>query len=351
MKELDRMATRAVIAASLSSMSSDAMRTLLAGDGAQRVGLGGSTRVIEIAGSSVFVKLLTLTDRELDAGPDDTRNLFGLPPWYQYGVGEGSTGFSAWREIAAHELASEWVVTGAHSAFPLLYHWRVLHPVPQIGPGENDIRRAVQFWEGAPRIEVRLRALAASNAVAAVFLEYVPFTLRGWLDHQLTATGQDVALVVATVERELLGAAEHMRAAGVVHFDAHLDNVLTTGEHLVVSDFGLATGHGFQLDDAEQQFLEHHADHDIAYCAAELTNAILRRVMTFPSAKVRNDWIRQCAQTGATDGVVDPLAATVRRHAATTALVNDFYFQLHNGHFQAQFPATELAAILPKSSR
>jgi hypothetical protein len=225
MKELDRMATRAVIAASLSSMSSDAMRTLLAGDGTRRVGLGGSTQVIEIAGSSVFVKLLTLTDRELDAGPDDTRNLFGLPPWYQYGVGEGSTGFSAWREIAAHELASEWVVTGAHSAFPLLYHWRVLHPVPQIGSGESDIRRVVQSWE-APR--------------------------------------------------------------------------------------------GSKCD-----------------CA--------RSRRPTPS--------QRCFSTGATDGVVDPLAATVRRHAATTALVNDFYFQLHNGHFRAQFPATELAAILPKSSR
>jgi serine/threonine protein kinase len=154
----------------------------------------------------------------------------------------------------------------------------------------------VQFWEVAPGIEVRLRALAASNAVAAVFLEYVPFTLRGWLDYQLTATGQDVALVVAMVERELLGADEHMRAAGVVHFDAHLDNVLTSGEHLVLSDFGVATGHGFQLDDAERQFLEHHADHDIAYCAAELTNTILRGVMTFPSAEVRSAWIRQCAR-------------------------------------------------------
>jgi hypothetical protein len=112
-----------------------------------------------------------------------------------------------------------------------------------------------------------------------------------------------------------------LRAAGVVHFDAHLDNVLTSGEHLVVSDFGVATGHGFQLDDAERQFLEHHADHDIAYCAAELTNAILRRVMTSPSPEVRSAWIRQCAQTGATDGVVDPLAATVRRQAATAALV------------------------------
>lgn len=116
-----------------------------------------------------------------------------------------------------------------------------------------------------------------------MFLEHVPFTLRNWLSpHLIAAGGQKATELVRNVEHELLGAAERMRSEGWVHFDAHLDNVLTTSQHLVMSDFGLASSVSFQLDAAEQQFLKRHADHDVAYCIAELTNAILRSAMSFP---------------------------------------------------------------------
>jgi serine/threonine protein kinase len=347
---LDRLRTRDAVAASLSSMSSSAIYSLLHDGGRQEVSIGGATRVIEVAGSPVFVKMIKLSDREVEAGPADTRNLFGLPPWYQYGVGEGSVGFSAWREIACHEMASEWVVTGKHGAFPVLYHWRIVPGVALFGPAEAEVLRAVEFWADTPEIELRLRALSASTTVVAAFLEYVPSTLRGWLSHQLTGTGQEDE-VVAAVDRQLLSAAEQMRAEGVLHFDAHHDNVLTTGQHLVVSDFGLASSINFDLDDSEQHFLNQHADHDVAYCATELTNAILGSAMTFPNAKARNDWIQQCARTGATDGVPDPFAATVLRLAPTAALINDFYWQLHNANFQTPFPASEVAAALRIANR
>ena len=151
---------------------------------------------------------------------------------------------------------------------------------------------------------------------------------------------------VHRVLNQLLGAAAQMRANGVVHFDAHLDNVLTTGEQLVVSDFGLAAATDFRLDAAERRFLISHTDHDVAYCAAELTNAILRTVMGFPNARARNDWLRRCAKTGAAEGVPSPVAETIRRLAPTATLVNDFYWQLHDGHLQTTFPSTALATAL-----
>jgi hypothetical protein len=145
---------------------------------------------------------------------------------------------------------------------------------------------------------------------------------------------------------QLLGAATQMRARGVVHFDAHLDNVLTTGDQIVVSDFGLAAAAAFQLDDAERRFFTTHADHDVAYCATELTNAALRQVMDFSGARARNDWLRECSQTGAAVGVPSPLAQTIRRLAPTASLINDFYWHLHNGHFQTEFPSTALKTTL-----
>jgi hypothetical protein len=69
--------------------------------------MGGSTHTIDVAGKPVLVKLLRVTDLER-AGPESTRNVFGLPTSDHYGVGEGSTGFSVWREVAAHQSASDW---------------------------------------------------------------------------------------------------------------------------------------------------------------------------------------------------------------------------------------------------
>ena len=342
------MATHDTVVAALSSMSDRAIQRLLEDSGRPwRGSIGGATRSIEVAGVPVFVKTIRVSDRELVAGPGDTRNLFDLPTWYQYGVGEGSTGFSAWREVAAHETVNEWVLTDERGAFPLLYHWRIIPGIVQFGPSEAEIVRAVDFWANSPEVETRLRALSASTTVVAMFLEHVPFTLRNWLSpHLIAAGGQKATELVRNVEHELLGAAERMRSEGWVHFDAHLDNVLTTSQHLVMSDFGLASSVSFQLDAAEQQFLKRHADHDVAYCIAELTNAILRSAMSFPSARARNDWIRRCAKTGETNGVPNALAATILRFASTTTLMNDFYWQLHNGNFQVQYPAAELGAAL-----
>jgi len=342
----DRLARRDAVAAKLSSLSDKGVRSLLDAGTQPRVGIGGMTHSIEVAGSPVFVKAIKLSKLEVDAGPGDTRNLFGLPPWYHYGVGAGSTGFNAWREVATHEMVSDWVIRDNGGAFPLLYHWRIVPNVARRELGEAGINRALKFWADSAQVEMRLRALSASTTVVAVFIEHVPFGLRGWLDSQIATGEGEMAGSVQRVLNQLLGAAAQMRANGVVHFDAHLDNVLTTGEQLVVSDFGLAAATDFRLDAAERRFVTSHTDHDVAYCAAELTNAILRTVMGFPNARARNDWLRRCAKTGTAEGVPSPVAETIRRLAPTATLVNDFYWQLHDGHLQTTFPSTALATAL-----
>lgn len=346
MGEPDRLARRDAVAAKLSSLSDKQIRSLLDAGTNPQVGIGGTTCSIEVAGSPVFVKAIKLSSREADAGPGNTRNLFGLPPWYHYGVGEGSTGFNAWREIATHEMVSDWVIRDNGGAFPLLYHWRIVPNVVRRELAEAEIDRALGFWADSAAVETRLRALSATTTAVVVFIEHVPLVLRGWLDSQLDSGREEMVGSLHSVLDQLLGAATQMRAHGVVHFDAHLDNVLTTGHQLVVSDFGLAAATDFQLDDAERRFLTTHTDHDAAYCAAELTNAVLHKVMHFPDARARNDWLRRCAQTGAADGVPSPFAETIRRLAPTATLINDFYWQLYDGHFQKEFPATALATTL-----
>jgi hypothetical protein len=130
----DRLAHRETVAGRLSSLSDKDIRMLLHSSAQLRFGIGGAARKIEVAGCPVFVKTISLSNREVDAGPGDTRNLFNLPPWYHYGVGEGSTGFNAWREVAAHEMVSDWVASGECPSFPLLYHWRIMPDIPHARP-------------------------------------------------------------------------------------------------------------------------------------------------------------------------------------------------------------------------
>ena len=151
MQEPDRMATHDTVAAALSSMSDQAIHQLLEDRGPWRGSIGGATRSIEVAGFPVFVKTVRVSDRELAAGPGDTRNLFGLPPWYQYGVGKCLTGFSVWREVAAHEMANEWVVTDERAAFPILHHWRIIHGVDQLGASEAEDQACGELLGGLGR--------------------------------------------------------------------------------------------------------------------------------------------------------------------------------------------------------
>jgi len=59
-------------------------------------GIGGKSALISIDDTPVFVKKEPLTDLEqLPQHFMSTKNLFDLPPGYQYGV--GSAGFGAWR--------------------------------------------------------------------------------------------------------------------------------------------------------------------------------------------------------------------------------------------------------------
>jgi len=79
-------------------------------------GIGGKSALLELAGTSVFVKRVPLTDMErLPEHLRSTGNLFGLPTFCQYGI--GGPGFGAWRELAAHTMTPIWVLTGQYQGF------------------------------------------------------------------------------------------------------------------------------------------------------------------------------------------------------------------------------------------
>ncbi|MEU4445623.1 hypothetical protein AB0K14_25715 [Actinosynnema sp. NPDC050801] len=306
-----RLAAHEVVAARLAGLSDRELAERVASATALGTGIGGRSAELDVAGTRVFVKQVPLTDLEL-RNPHSTANLFGLPTWYQYGI--GSAGFGAWRELAVHTMTTRWVVDGEYDGFPLTHHWRVL---PGSAPhGFTDflggIDGAVAHWEGSAAVRGRLEAIGRASASLVLFLEHVPWTLSSWL--------ADHSEAVPRVDRALARGAAFMGARGLVHFDAHFRNVLTDGRRLYFADFGLALGAGFDLSPAERDFLSRHLAYDRYYVASHL----LRHHLP--------------------DDPAPAIAAVADRHARVAAVLDDFHHRLLTESRRTPFPTADLEA-------
>ena len=213
----------------------------------------GGHQAIEVEGHDVFVKRVPVTDHEL-ANDMSTSNVFGLPSFYSYGV--GSAGFGAFRELAAHQTATELVVSGAVRGFPLLHHQRLMPRVEVPPPFPIDASRYVAMWNDDPAIAHYFHARQLASHDLWLFAERIPHVVLDWFPHHLDEAAR---LVV-----QLREAATVLNAAGVVHFDAHFGNALADGAVFYLSDFGLAMSDQFDLTADERAFLDAHRDYDHA---------------------------------------------------------------------------------------
>lgn len=298
-------------------------------------GIGGSTWELTVAGEPVFVKRVALTDVER-RHEGSTADPYGLPPWSHYGV--GSAGGGAWRELAAHRLATEWVRTGQCAHFPLLHHWRVLPGLPRPRP---DRARDIAFWHDHPGVRRRLEALDDATTDLVLFLEHLPHNLAQRLEEHPTDLGP--------AHRDLLAITEFLAAQGIQHFDAHFANILTDGERLYLTDFGLAAFPAFELSPAEAEFLTAHATHDRAYVLTHLVNTIVRKVVTEPDYNARHAFVRECASGRVVPQLRPVEADLLRRYAPVAVVVNEFYVALHGESRKTPYPGEEITRRLAEA--
>jgi len=237
----------------------------------------GSNRIIDLDGTRVFAKAVPLTERE-SLRPGCTENLFQLPAYYNYGV--GSAGFGVFRELATHVKTTGWVVSGSIDTFPVMYHHRIL---PKIGaeplqrPGELD--RYVAYWNDNPQIREFANARLDATLDLVMFIEYVPHVLYDWLP----ANQDKLPMVMEGMAATL----SFLRAHGLIHFDAHLGNILTDGEQVFLTDFGLTQDDEFDLQPAERAFLDSHRHYDSGEFAYALTRPLRKTVVDWPDATKR----------------------------------------------------------------
>jgi hypothetical protein len=307
-------------------------------------GIGGKPALLEIAGTPVFVKRVPLTDieRRLE-NAQSTANVFALPVFCQYGI--GSPGFGAWRELAVHTLTTNWVLARDYEGFPLMYHWRVLpDSAPDLPEELADVERAVAYWGGGPEIRHRIEAIRQSSASVALFLEYIPRNLHQWLGTQVKAGDEAADWACAMVEKELRAGTSFMNSRGLLHFDAHFENILTDGRRLFFADYGLALSSRFELSQDEAGFYDRHRTYDHCYTITHLVRWLVTALYGYQGDD-RDALVRACAKGKRLTGIPEAAAAVLARHSPLAATMSDFYRKLQRDSRQTPYPLEEICRV------
>jgi thiamine kinase-like enzyme len=271
-----------------------------------------------------------------------TANLFNLPFIYQYGV--RSAGFGAWRELATHIMTTNWVITGECANFPIMYHWRIL---PSHSGDINinywgNIEEYCQYWENSDVIRKRVENLNHASAHIALFLEYVPQNLHDWLNAQIAKGVDSSETAVVFVDEQLKATNKHMNASGLMHFDAHFENILTDGKQLYLSDFGLALSSKFDLTLAETEFLKQHQSYDQACAAVNLLHCIITSLFGKEHWEIR---LREYP-TGELSKAPQIINTIINRYAPMALLMDEFFQKLQKESKSTPYPATQLEKLL-----
>lgn len=228
-----------------------------------------------------------------------------------------------------------------------MYHWRVLPDSTPLPEELADVERAVAYWGGGSQVRHRIQALQQSSASVALFLEYIPQNLHQWLGTQVEAGDQTTNRACAMVERELAAGTSFMNSRGLLHFDAHFENILTDGRRLYFTDYGLALSSGFELSQDEAYFFDRHQTYDRCYTATYLVNWLVTALYGYQreDREGRYALVRAYAEGKRPTGIPEEAAAILARHAPIAAVMSDF-----NGKFQRQsrktpYPLEEIGRL------
>lgn len=327
----------------LACFSNAEIKQLLVDAQPMHEGIGGKSCLCYVDEVPVFVKKISLSDFEqLPQNVMSTANLYNLPLNYQYGI--GSAGFGAWRELATHIMTTNWVLSGEQDNLPIMYHWRILPSNPaDINLNYwGDIEQYCQYWENSRTIRKRIEDLNKAPAYIALFLEYIPSNLHEWLSAQI-ARGDDTAvLAVAFVDKHLNATNKYINSHGLMHFDAHFKNILTDGERLYLSNFGLALSSKFDLSTAETDFLKHHQSYDKACAALNLLHCIITSLFGKDEWDIR----RREYLAGELGNVAPAIAAIIKRYAPIALVMDGFFQKLQKESKSTAYPAIQLKKLL-----
>lgn len=264
-----------IVSNTLSCMSNQQLQAVLSTGKEIHTGIGGTSVQIDIENIPVFVKRVPITELELK--PDNfmsTANIFKLPMCYQYGI--GSAGFSAWRELAAHIMTTNWVISGKCSNFPIMYSSRI---IPN-SLNKTDLsywestEKYLDYWENNKHIKERIYSLNSTNASVLLFLEHFPKNLHQHLKEVLSAE-LDSINYLEKLNKSFGTVLEFMHENSFLHMNAHFHNILADEDDIYLSDFGLALSKKFDLSMTEHNFVKDHENYDRCSYSVNLLHGVL----------------------------------------------------------------------------
>ena len=315
----------------------------------------GRNHIVEIGESKVFVKRVAVTALEQE-NMFSTRNLYDLPIHYNYGV--GSAGFGVFRELVAHIKTTNWVLNDEIANFPLLYHYRFM---PFTGEHQardpEKLQEYVTYWGGNENIEQFMRARTNAQVELVLMLEYFPHPMHKWFVDNLEQVGWVLDDLRTTVD--------FLRQNDIVHFDANFWNMLTDGERLYLTDFGLVLDRNFDLRDDEKAFFDAHTLYDYGQYITSLPDPLYQRFRSLPEAKQQQlrarfglseegtphrEILRALMQEIETGELLNVDAAyrnALAQYQPIVALVGGFFSNMrHNLQKDTPFPHAELQRLL-----
>ncbi|MFD3378326.1 MULTISPECIES: protein kinase family protein [unclassified Streptomyces] len=359
-----RLATYSAVSVALAEYGDDELNALVRGAAPLGSGIGGRSALLDVDGTQVFVKRVPLTAADtLPENVRSTANVYGLPAICHYGI--GGPGFGAWQELAVHEMTTNWVLANDFQGFPLTYHWRVLpdYASDTDGSGDGntlgtagtvdapalpeelaDVDRVVAFWDGSQEVRHRLEGLREASASLTLFLEYVPQTLHQWLDERIREGGESADRACSWVDEALHAGTSFMNSHGLIHFDAHFENILTDGRRLYFADYGLALSSGFGLSPEHTRFFERHRTYDRCYTITYLVKWLITAVYEY-GRDDREEMIRACARGAHPAELPDAAAEIVTRYAPLATVFADFSRTLQDESRRTPYPVEEIHRI------
>lgn len=190
----------------------------------------------------------------------------------------------------------------------------------------------------------RIHALRRASASVALFLEYIPQNLHQWLGARVEAGGESsIDRASVMVESALEAGTSFMNGRGLLHFDAHFENILTDGRRLYFADFGLAVSSGFDLSPEEAAFFGRHRSYDRSYTAMYLVNWLVTALHGCPrqDREGRYALVRAYAEgrrPAHPGGLPEATAEVIARNAPVAAAMSDFVDRFRGSGRRTPYP-------------
>jgi hypothetical protein len=215
----------------------------------------GSSHIVDFGQFKVFVKRIPVTNLEYD-NMFSTSNLYDLPTFCNYGIGPiASTGFGIFRELVTHIKTTQWVLDGEIATFPLMYHYRIMPFFGQRLAVDLDRHKEyMESWNNNANFGNYALERSIANYELVLFIEYIPHVLETWLNENPNTLERSLTEIRTTID--------FLRMKGIIHFDAHFRNILTDGDRIYLTDFGLVLDRNFTLTKQEEAFFEQNIFYD-----------------------------------------------------------------------------------------